>query len=419
MDTAEFFDRYAAVVASVGLNIQPNQEVFVSAALEAADFVPHFVRAAYRRKARYVQVDYHQQAVTRARLEEAPAETLDYLRAPMIDERVRIARSGGAALSILGADPTGLAGIDPARRAPVLKASAEARREISELTMSDFYPWCVISIPNPVWAKAVFPDLPEQQALDRLVEAVGHACRLDTDDPVAAWTAHSARLMKLAGWLTREAFDRFHYEGPGTDLVVGMPANQRWIGTEGTSAQGITFIANLPTDEVFCAPDWRRVEGTVRSTRPLIQSSTSLGIVEFEVRDGRIVGAHAEHEQEVLEQALELDEHARYFGEIALVDQAAPIAELGITFFDGLYDENAGCHLAFGNAYANCVHGGDELTEEERREAGLNTSRQHSDVTVGSSELSITAVRADGSTFPLMREGRWTSELSHAVGWIG
>lgn len=416
METREFFDRYAAVVASVGLSVQPDQEVYVRAPVEAADFVPHFVRAAYRRGAKYVHTDYRHQAATRARLEEAPADSLSFVPPGAIAERLRIAREGGASLAILGEDPTGLSGIDTNRKAVAMKAIAEASQEVRELAMKDFFPWCVISIPNLVWARTVYPDLPEDQALERLFDAVAHACRLDTPDPVAAWREHSDRLMKIAAWLTREAFDRFHYDAPGTDLTVGMPADQHWIGTEGYSSNGITFIANLPTDEVFSAPDWRRVEGTVRSTRPLVLEGTDVGIAEFVVREGRIVEATCEREQGVLDMELDLDEHARYFGEIALVPEDAPIAELRTTFFDGLYDENAGCHLAFGNAYANSIAGGDRLEPEQRREAGLNVSEQHSDFTVGSDRLTLTATRADGSEMVLMREGRWTVEMRAAAG---
>ncbi|MFW5745503.1 MAG: aminopeptidase [Spirochaetota bacterium] len=416
MDTREFFERYAAVVAAVGLSIQPDQEVYVRAPIEASDFVPHFVRAAYRRGARYVHVDYRQQAATRARLEEAPADSLSYVPPGATTERLRIARDGGASLAVLGEDPTGLSGIDADRKAVAMKALAEASHEIRELAMKDFFPWCVISIPNPVWARTVYPDLPEDEALAKLFDAVAHACRLDTPDPVAAWRDHSDRLMKIADWLTLEAFDRFHYEAPGTDLTVGMPANQHWIATEGYSANGITFIANLPTDEVFSAPDWRRVEGTVRSTRPLVLDGTDVGIAEFVVREGRIVDAKCEREQEVLDAELDLDEYARLFGEIALVPEDAPIAELGTTFFDGLYDENAGCHLAFGNAYANCVAGGDRFEPEARREAGLNVSEQHTDFTVGSDRLTLTAYRKDGSEMVVMREGRWTPEMQAAAG---
>ncbi len=416
MTRAEFHERYAAVVAKVGLSIEQDQEVYVRAPIETAEFIPHFVRAAYRSGAKYVHVDYSDQAAVRARLEEASSDTLTYVPSAALAERVRVAKAGGASLAVLGDDPTGLAGVDPARRGPWSKALAEAAREIRELAMKDFFPWCVISIPNPVWARAVYPDLAADAALDRLYDAVAHACRLDADDPVAAWKEHSTRLMRLAAWLSDQSFDAFHYTAAKTDLVVGMPDGQHWIGTEGVSASGITFIANLPTDEVFSAPDWRRVDGTVRSTRPLILGGTNVGITEFTVAGGRIVGATCEREQAVLDQELDLDDRARFFGEIALVSEDAPIAELSTVFFDGLYDENAGCHLAFGNAYANCVDGGATMDESERLAAGLNQSNQHADVTIGSSDLSIVARRKDGSEFPLMERGRWTAQTEQAAG---
>lgn len=413
----EYYERFAAVVAAVGLNIQPDQEVYVRAPIETASFVPHFVRAAYARGAKYVHVDYRHQAVTRARLESAPAETLAFVPPGEIEERLRVARDGGASLVILGEDPTGLAGVPVDRRATWKKAYAEATSGIRELTMRDHYPWCVISIPNPVWAAAVYSDAPAAEALDRLFSAVAHACRLDTPDPVAAWSEHTRRLLLLARWLTAQAFDRFEYRAPGTELSVGMPDGQQWLGAEAISANQVTFLPNLPTDEVFSAPHRDRVSGTVRSTRPLILGGTNVGFAEFTVEAGRIVKATCEREQAVLDSELDLDDGARFFGEIALVTEDAPVAELGTTFFDGLYDENAGCHLAFGNAYANCVAGGAEMDDEARAAAGLNTSKQHHDFTVGSDELRITAVRRDGSEFPLMEKGRWTGELAAAVGW--
>ena len=416
MTRAEFHERSAAVVAHVGLSIQPGQEVYVRAPIETAEFVPHFVRAAYRRGAKYVHVDYSDQAAVRARLEEAPADTLTHVPSAALAERLRVAKAGGAALAVLGDDPTGLAGVDPARRGPWAKALAEASGEIRELAMKDYFPWCVISIPNPVWARGVYPDLAADAALDRLYDAVAHACRLDADDPVAAWSTHSKRLMRLAAWLTDQAFDAFHYTATGTDLVVGMPDGQHWIGTEGVSASGITFIANLPTDEVFSAPDWRRVDGTARSTRPLILGGTNVGITEFTVAGGKIVDATCERDQAVLDQELDLDDRARFFGEIALVSEDAPIAELATVFFDGLYDENAGCHLAFGNAYANCVDGGAAMDESGRLAAGLNQSNQHADVTIGSPELSIAARRKDATEFPLMERGRWSAQTKQAAG---
>ena len=415
MTRTEFYTRFADVVANIGLNIQREQEVFVSAPIEAAAFVPYFARAAYRRGAKYVHVEYRHQAVKRARLENAPIESLSYVSPGRFAERLRVGKAGGAYLGILGEDPTGLAGIDPSRREPWAKAISEAREEIRTLMMENHFPWCVVSIPNSAWAGVVFPDSDAESALDRLFDAVARVCRLDTEDPIATWRAHSDTLSRIAAWLTEQAFDRFHYRAPGTDLTIGMPAGQRWIGTGTLSAAGIQFIANLPTDEVFSAPDWRRVDGRVRSTRPIVVSGVNLGIVEFVVRDGRIAEARCEGDEAVLLQELDLDDRARYFGEIALVSQDAPIARIGTTFFDMLYDENAGCHLAFGSAYPGCVEGGEEMDASRRKEAGLNVSGQHLDFTVGSDELTITATRDDGGTFPIMHGGRWSAELTDAI----
>lgn len=418
IDRNIFFERYAEVVAAIGLNVQPDKELYVRAPIEAASFVPHIVGAAYRRGAKYVHVEYRDQTAIRARLESAPEETLSYVPPGTFAERLRVGREGGGSLSILGDDPTGLSGVDGRRRGVWHRALAEAGSDVRELAMSDHFPWCVVSIPNPVWARAAYPDRSPEEALDALFAAVAHACRLDLDDPVGAWERHSSRLMSIAGWLTEQAFDRLHYEAPGTDLSVGLPQGQYWIGTEGTSAEGVTFIANMPTDEVFCAPDRLRVEGTVCATRPTILEGTDVGVISLRIEAGRIVEASSERNQDVLLQELDLDEGARFFGEVALVTEDAPIAQLKTTFYDGLYDENAGCHFAFGNAYSNCVKGGSTMTADQRLEAGLNRSNVHADFTVGSDRLTITAYRADGSSFPIMERGRWSDRLEAAVGGV-
>ncbi len=415
MTREDFYRRYAEIVIKVGLNIQPNQELYIRAPVEAADFTPYVTAAAYRAGARYVHVDFRHQGVTKARILHAPESSLSYIPPGMVAERLRVGREGGASLAILGDDPMGMKDVPVPRRGQVMRAMAKATEEIKELQMKDYFPWCVISVPTEIWASRVFPDLQRDTALERLIDAVAVACRLDEENPVAAWQAHSTRLMKIAGWLTSAAFDRFIYSAPGTELTVGMPDDQNWIGTEGSSAGGTTFIANLPTDEVFSAPHRLRVDGIVRSTRPLILGGIDVGIVDLRIEKGRIIEARSEQSNDVLQQELDLDENARFLGEIALVSENAPIARLGTTFYDGLYDENAGCHLAFGAAYSNCISGGANMTPDARKEAGLNQSSQHADFTVGSTELSITAVREDGTEFPLMRNGRWTPETVEAA----
>jgi aminopeptidase len=411
MTDREFYERYAAVVMAVGLNIQEGQELYIRAPVQAAEAVPPFVTAAYDRGAKYVHVEYRDQAINRTRLEHARQGTLEYVPPGAIAERLRVAREGGASLAMLGDDPTALSGIDSSRKGAWTRALAQASSEYRELAMRDAFPWCVISMPNEVWARAVYPDLEAEEASARLIDAVARVCRLDSEDPVASWVEHSRRLKRIAGWLDEQAFDRFHYLAPGTDLVVGLPDQHRWIATESESENGIRFIANIPTDEIFSAPDYRRVNGTVRSTRPLVLNGTDVGVADFVVEDGKIRGARSERDQAVLEEELNLDEGARYFGELALVSEDAPIAKLNTVFYDGLYDENAGCHLAFGNAYAHCLRGGAEMSSDALAAAGLNRSQQHHDFTVGSADLSIIAYRADGSSVEIMRGGRWTEAV--------
>jgi len=415
MDRTRFYERYAQIVVRLGMNVQEDQEVLIRAPVEATSFVPYVVAECYRSGAKYVHVLYSDQAVKRARLEYARDQTLSVVPDAEIAERVRIARAGGASLAVLGEDPMGLAGVDAVRRGTVSRAMAQATNEYRELAMKDHFPWCVISVPNPAWAARVYPDLSPEQGLDALFDAVGRACRLDHEDPVAAWRDHSERLTRIAEQLTTERFDHFVYSAPGTELTVGMPENHVWIGTESQSAAGVRFIANLPTDEVFSAPDWRRVEGTIQTTRPMVLGGVNVGLGQFTITGGKITDATCERDQAMLEQELDLDDRARYFGELALVSEDAPIAREQKTFYDGLYDENAGCHLAFGNAYALCVSGGARMGTEQKSAAGLNTSMQHYDFTVGSDKLQITGYRGDGSTVPIISDGRWSEELLAAA----
>lgn len=415
MDRTLFFSRYAEVIVSVGLNIQPGQELVIRAPVEAAELVPHLVRSAMSRGALGVVEHYRNQASTRAFLETAGEAALDWVAPGQIDERLRIAKRGGAALAILGDDPRGLEGVDDERSARSTRALGAATKPLRQLQMGDAFPWCVVSAPTPVWAQRVYPDLPSEEAQARLIDAVAVACRLNESDPVAAWNAHRARLMTTAAWLTGQAFDHLEYRAPGTELTVGLPRRHRWVGTDGHTPSGTPFVANLPTDEVFTAPDRTRAEGRFRTTRPMVYRGTVVRQVDFEVRDGRIVAAVASDHQSLVDSALDLDEHARRLGELALVVESAPVAQLQTTFFDGLYDENAGCHIAFGMAYSTCHQDGDSLDSDALVAAGLNQSMQHHDVTIGSDRLSVTAVADSGRRVPLIVDGEWSNAVEEVV----
>lgn len=411
-----YFQALARVTTAVGLNIQPGQELLIRSPIESAQAMPHLAREAYRLGAKHVEVYYFDLAVDRAKMEEVSSEHLAHTSNAVWQDFVRVGREGGATITVHGEDPEGLDGVDPARRSAVKRAVYHASAETRGMRMRDMHPWCVICIPTLPWARKVFPDLSDEAALEGLFESTARAALLDRPDPVAAWRDYAGRLARLARHLDKAQFDHFVYRGPGIDLTVGMSRKHRWMGATSTSDTGIAFIANIPTYEVFSAPDRLRVDGRFRSSRPLVYQGNDLGIVEFEVSGGRIVSARAEKADDTLQSELDLDENARYFGEISLVDEDSPIAREGLVFHDGLYDENAGCHLAFGAAYAHCLEGAAAMTDRERIAAGLNVSKQHLDVTIGSAELDVDAVAIDGTVTPIIRGGRFSEVMREAMG---
>ncbi len=414
MTNEQYYAKLSQVVVGIGLNIQEGQELLVQSPVASAEFVPYVAHEAYRAGARHVTALYADGRVVREKIESAPDAHVDYEPAALHDEAERIGRDGGAVLILHGEDPAVLEGVPIKRRSRYLKAVGRRAHAGRDRRMRDAHPWVVVAVPTPAWAARVFPELPSEEALERLRTATAVACRLDQPDPVAAWNDHCAALEGLSAWLDKQQFDHLEYTGPGIDLRIGLPANHRWIGPATRSENGITFVANMPTDEVFTAPDRATVEGKLRSSRPIVYQGSFVGVVEMTVESGRIIKATAEKNQSVLEDALDRDKNARYFGEVALVSEDAPVARQGLTFFDGLYDENAGCHLAFGAAYPTCLQGGDSMSSEERLVAGLNDSLQHLDFTIGSGELDVTAYDRDGKAVPILVSGRWSEAAQEA-----
>ncbi len=410
-----FVEAYARLAVRTGTNVQEGQELYITSDIAAAGFAAECAAEAYRAGARFVFVRYRDDALTRARVENARGD-LDYLRTFEIDGIIDMVRDGAAVLSIRGGDPHGLAGLDPQRMAMINRTVAQAGSPLRRMIQGNHSNWSINSLPTPEWASRVFPQESPERALLRLTELVRQACRLDTPDPAAAWDAHAIRLQAIASALTEEAFDSFHYQGPGTDLRVGMPANQNWIAAGESAQNGVRCLPNVPTEEVFSAPDWRRASGTLQSSRDFAISGTNVGIVTMRLEDGKIVEASATRDSDTLQTWLDLDDRARYFGEIAMVSQDSPLAQMGVVFHDPLYDENCGCHFAFGSAYPASIRGGNDMSEEQLIEAGLNVSKQHMDLTVGSAELSITGSRKGGEEVPIQKNGVWSDWLRKRIG---
>jgi len=393
--TATREERYAELIVRVGANVQPGQLVDVLAGLEHAPIVREVARSAYRAGARYVDVRYVDPHIRRALIESAAGDDVLSWTPPWLLTRERaFGDEHGAVVALTGdAEPRLLAGLPGERvgKARMVELAKESSRQVTEALCN----WTVAGVPNAGWAMQMFgePDV------DRLWELVEHCVRLDEPDPVAAWRAHIARLDARAQALNDLEVDALRFQGPGTDLTIGLLPESRWLGVESRTVDGVVYVANMPTEEVYTTPDARRTEGVVTSPMPLSVYGTIVRGLRLRFSAGRIVEVDADEGAEVIRGQLASDENAAALGEVALVDGTSLVGRTGLTFFDTLYDENATCHVAIGDAYAEAVEGG--LIE------GVNVSSVHTDFMIGGPEVSVDAVTRAGSVAPLLRAEVW------------
>lgn len=401
-------EKYAALAVEVGVNVQPGQTLVVTSPLFAADLVRKIVKRAYEAGARYVHVEWNDDAVTRTRYELAPADSFKEYPIPFRARGwVEMAEQGAAFLSVIGTDPDLLAGIDPQRIQDANRAANTALKEFRKYTMSDKVSWSIVAVPSQPWADKVFPDLPAEERIPALWDAIFKATRVDLDDPVKAWREHSDNLNKKADFLNKRKYKALHYKAPGTDLTIELPEKHFWVSAESYNTKGHAFMANMPTEEVFTAPLKTGVNGTVASTKPLSYGGNLIDNFSITFKDGRIVDFKAEKGYETLKKLIETDEGSRYLGEVALVPHTSPISESNLIFYNTLFDENASNHLAIGKGYAFCLEGGKDMSEEKLAACGLNDSLIHVDFMIGSAEMDIDGILADGTREPVFRKGNW------------
>jgi aminopeptidase len=392
---------YAAVVLEVGLGFPAGKDLAINAWVEHAPFARILADEAYRRGAELVDVWYWDAHVKKSRLLYAPESSLSRTPA-MLDERYRdLMERRGALMNIVGdPDPDLLKDVDPKRagldRMPGLASRYEAQ-------MSGKVEWNISAYPTDAWAQIVL-GRPDAAAL---WEAMKPALRLDADDPVAAWKAHIALLKERAAGLNDARFDAIHYGGPGTNLTVGLPARHRWCYAETTTQNGIAQVVNLPTEEVYTAPDPKRADGVIRSTMPLALSGSLIEGLEFELKDGEIVRVDATSGAEIVRGYVAADEGARRLGELALVDKRSAVLKSGLIYYNTLFDENASCHIAFGSGIIQAHLDYDPMAPKTHEELGINHSATHIDFMVGSPEVTVSGVRADGSKQAIVANEEW------------
>jgi aminopeptidase len=400
-------DRLAEVAIKVGLRLEPGQDLILTAPISALPLVRRIAVHAYKAGAGIVQPIFSDEELTLARYANAADASFDRAPAWLYEGMAQAFSANAARLAISGDNPMMLAGQDPDKVARANRATSMAYKPALEKITGFDINWNIVSYPNTAWAKLVFPGLPEDEAVHKLAEAIFAASRVNNDDPIAAWAEHNANLKKRWSWLNEHNFASLHYTGPGTDLTVGLADGHRWKGGASEAKNGITCNPNIPTEEVFTTPHAMRVEGYVRSTKPLSHNGTLIENIEVKFEGGRIVEAHATKGEAVLTKVLDTDEGSRRIGEVALVPHSSPISASGVLFYNTLYDENAACHIALGQCYADCFVGGTKMSPEEIQQRGGNKSLVHVDWMIGSDKIDIDGIKPDGSRVPVMRGGEW------------
>ncbi|MCI1893933.1 MAG: aminopeptidase [Lactobacillus sp.] len=402
----ELLQKYATLAVDTGVGVKPGDTVYLQIGTDQLAFAHLITATAYQRGAAEVQVWWQDDFIKRQDMANLADDRLAN-QAPQTSAMFNYWLDHNAKrITVHSADPDNLAGIDAARVAAYQRGFQKAYAPLSDAISSNRISWTIIGAASPKWAAKVFPDDDPETALDKLWDAIFKTVRIYADDPVTAWHAHEEVLHNKSAWLNAEQFDALHYTAPGTDLTVGLPADHIWAGGSSLNPRGESFIANMPTEEVFTAPDNRRIDGTVASTKPLSYSGNILEGMHFAFKDGQVVEAHADKGDAVLQHLLAID-GARSLGEISLVPDPSPISQSGLIFFSTLYDENASDHMALGAAYPFSIKGGVDLTPAELTARGLNVADTHVDFMMGSAQMNIDGIKKDGTIIPIFRNGDW------------
>ncbi len=400
--------KYADLVVKTGVNIQQGQTLVIFSPIECAPFARTIAEVAYQSGARDVVINYKDELFSKIRFMQAPEEVFEEFPEWQKEFYTSYVKQGAAFISIAATDPELLKDVSPERVAKVQKTSNIALKEYRERLMSNKNTWCVVSIPTLSWAKKVFPKLTENEAVEALWEAIFNTVRVGDENPVTAWAEHKKNLKASAEFLNNHQFKFLRYKNSlGTDLEIELPEEHIWLGGSEYTPEGVEFIANMPTEEVFTLPKKTGANGIAVSSMPLNYNGNLIENFSLTFKAGKIVEFTAEKGYEVLKKLIETDEGSHYLGEVALVPYDSPISNAKILYFNTLFDENASCHLAIGKAYPVCIKNGKNMSKEELDQLEVNDSLTHVDFMIGTKDLEIIGITMSGKEIPVFKNGNF------------
>ena len=403
----KIYEEYAKLAVEIGINLKEGQDVEITASTKCADFVKEIVKVCYADKARSVKGEWLNEEIDKLRWLYEDEKVMSEVLTWQEEKAKHRAETLPCKIYVDDADPDAYNGIDLKKYAAVRKARYSILKKYSDME-DNRNQWVIVAIPSVKWAKKVFPALSDDEAVSKLWEAIIKTMRLDQKDPVQAWKDHIDDLQEKSNKLNEMNLDYLEYKSSnGTDLTLKLQPNHYWISARETNMLGNDFTANMPTEEVFTMPKRDGVDGVVVSTKPLSLQGQLVENFKVTFKDGKCVEVTAEKGQDVLENMLNMDENSRHLGEVALVPYDSPINQTGLLFSNTLFDENACCHLAFGEAFKNNIRGYENMSEEDFKKVGFNESINHVDFMIGSDDLDIVGVDHDGNRHQIFKNGVW------------
>ncbi|MGE7934242.1 aminopeptidase [Viridibacillus arvi] len=407
MTFQEKLAQFAELAVKVGVNIQKGQTLLINTTTDTIEFTRLVVKEAYAAGAGRVTVNFSDGEIDRAFFDNAPEDEFAKYPRWISEQRDELIERKGALLWIDAADPDLLSGVPVSKLSEQQKAAGKALANYRNAVMNDKVAWAIIAVPSKQWAAKVFPNVEADKQVEALWEAIFKTVRIGEGNAVENWQGHLENLDTRAAILNAKRFAKLHYTAPGTDLTIELPDKHIWQTGASKTPENTSFVANMPTEEVYTMPSKYGVNGTVSNTKPLVFQGNIIDDFKLTFENGKIVKAEAGVGNDLLQELIKADEGSKYLGEVALVPHESPISASNILYYNTLFDENASNHLAIGEAYPTCYEGGSALSPEQLEEHGINTSITHEDFMIGSADMNIDGVLADGTVEPIFRNGSW------------